>query len=174
MKNRIELAEYFAELSFTKGAEIGVYDGRYSEILCQTIPNLELLAVDSYSGRHKITIDTARARLEPFKATLVTKSSMEVVKDIPDESLDFVFIDADHTYEYVRDDIREWSNKVRPGGIVSGHDYYVTRLGNRGVVDAVDEYVKERGYELKLTDWARNVAKDDRQPSWYFFKEAVA
>lgn len=41
---------------------------------------------------------------------------------IPDASLDFVFIDADHTYEGCRRDIEDWTCKIRPGGILSGHD----------------------------------------------------
>ena len=51
--------------------------------------------------------------------------------------VDFVFIDAEHTYEGVRDDIIAWSPKVRPGGIIAGHDYTPERFP--GVVAAVDE-----------------------------------
>ena len=94
---------------------------------------------------------------------------MDAVKDFADKSLDFVFIDGHHGYDYIKEDIREWSKKVRKGGIVSGHDYYLTPAGNMGVMDAVDEYVKEHGYDLKLTDWDKdNPVVDDRQPSWYF------
>jgi predicted O-methyltransferase YrrM len=48
---------------------------------------------------------------------------MDAVKDFPDESLDFVFIDADHRFEYVINDVIEWSKKVRPGGLIISHDY---------------------------------------------------
>lgn len=172
LRNRLELAKYFAELGFTKGAEIGVFEGRYSEVLCQNIPKLDLLLVDNYPRRPQSLLATARARLTPYNTTFVQKSSMKAVKDVTDASLDFVFIDADHSYDAVRDDILEWSKKVRPGGIVSGHDYYENSRGLLGVVRAVDEYVNEHGYELKLTAWDRhNPVKDDRQPSWYFFKE---
>lgn len=171
LKNRIELAKYFAEVGFNKGAEIGVSDGRYSEILCQTIPNLHLLSVDNYPTRRKSSLAAAKARFEPLNVDFVLKSSMEAVKNVPDESLDFVFIDACHAYEFVRDDIREWTKKVRPDGIVSGHDYYESRTGTIGVIKAVDEYVSEHGYELKLTERDRgNPVRDDRQPCWYFFK----
>ena len=53
LRDRIELAEYFGRVGFTKGAEIGVADGRYAEILCQIIEGLELICVDpwvSYEG----------------------------------------------------------------------------------------------------------------------------
>ena len=117
---------------------------------------------------------------------------MDAVVDVADESLDFVFIDADHKYVSVCEDIREWSKKVRIGGIVSGHDYYKTRGENLGVINAGDEYVAERGYTLRLTDNGRHdgddtylamdgrgnavdgkwdsLTVDDRQPCWYFTK----
>ncbi len=57
---------------------------------------------------------------------------------MPDESLDFVYIDADHRFDYVMEDLIAWGRKVRKGGIISGHDYY--RFRNAGVVPAVDVY----------------------------------
>jgi hypothetical protein len=192
MDNRIELAKHFAALEFTSGAEIGVCHGRYSEILCRTNPKLKLLAVDDW--RRNIThesYENAIERLRELNVTIDRRSSMNAVGDVADESLDFVFIDADHKYTSVCDDIREWSKKVRIGGIVSGHDYYITRGQNMGVIDAVDEYVAEHGYTLQLTNKIRraeslyqhtgkvghaldgnwdSLTKDDRQPSWYFTK----
>ena len=115
---------------------------------------------------------------------------MDAVADVRNDSLDFVFIDADHKYTSVCEDIREWSKKVRRGGIVSGHDYYKTRGENLGVINAVNEYVAKHGYVLHLTNQIRNddiylamdgrgnaidgnwdsLTVDDRQPSWYFTK----
>lgn len=180
MKNRIELARYFGKLGFKYGAEIGACFGYYSEILCKNIPGLKLIAIDNWNNnantKREMTLHMSgekvtREKLAPYGATVIKKDSMEAVKDIPDESLDFVFIDADHSYKAVRDDIQEWSKKVRKGGIVSGHDYYVFKSGKGGVIKAVDEYVKEHGYKLELTDWDnKNPVRDDRQPCWYFIK----
>lgn len=174
MKNRIELIEYFAEQGFTSGAEIGVCSGYFSEVICQKIPGVKLLVIDSWKERYKKeemykkTVD----RLEPFKnVTIIRKTSMEAVKDVVDESLDFVFIDANHLYAYVKEDIEEWTKKVRINGIVSGHDYYVMKLNGGEVIKAVDEYVKKNNYKLKLTDKDKdNPIKDNRKPSWYFIK----
>lgn len=182
MKNRLELAKYFAELGFTTGAEIGTEKGRYAEALCRTIPNLKLYCIDYWESYPQYTDfvrpDTfrniykiARRKLAQYNCVLIKKFSMDAVKDFADGSLDFVFIDGNHRYDFVRDDIRQWSKKVRKGGIVSGHDYYKTPHGNVGVINAVDEYVKEYGHELKLTDWDySNPEPDNRQPSWYFTK----
>ena len=191
MTNRIELAKLFARLGFTRGAEIGVCWGRYSEILCRTNPNLKLLAVDDWrrNRTHRSYAGTKR-RLAKLNVTIDRRSSMDAVVDVADESLDFVFIDADHKYTSVCNDIQEWSKKVRIGGIVSGHDYYKTRGENLGVINAVNEHVAKHGYVLHLTNQIENddiylamdgrgnvingnwdsLTVDDRQPSWYFAK----
>lgn len=171
IKNRIELAIYFRNLGFKKGAEIGVFDGRYSEILCQNIPKLILICVDIWPKEP--IYQMAKDRLANYGVALVRKSSMEAAKEVRDESLDFVFIDADHKYNAVKKDITLWSKKVKAGGIVSGHDYYVFKFsGNRGVIDAVDEYTREHGHQLHTTvqDWGAR-SRDDRQPCWYFYKK---
>jgi predicted O-methyltransferase YrrM len=182
MKNRLELIKHFGKLGFKVGAEIGVGDGRFSEIMCQNIPNLKLYAIDfwkpykdynDYKFRKTFhyLYATAKQKLANYDCVLIKKYSMEAVKNFVDESLDFVFIDGNHRYDFVVDDIREWSKKVRIGGIVSGHDYYITRTHNVGVIKAVDEYTKEHKYNLKLTDWdKKNPCPDERQPSWYFIK----
>ena len=191
MKNRIELAKHFARLGFTRGAEIGVCWGRYSEILCRKNPKLKLLAVDDWrrNRTHRSYAGTKR-RLAKLNVTIDRRSSMDAVADVRNDSLDFVFIDADHKYTSVCEDIREWSKKVRRGGIVSGHDYYKTRGENLGVINAVNEYVAKHGYVLHLTNQIENddiylamdgrgnaidgnwdsLTVDDRQPSWYFTK----
>ena len=181
MKNRTELAKYFGRLGFTKGAEIGVCFGYYSNILCQNIPGLKLIAIDNWNNpknsRREISRkisgeEETRKLLSPYKATIIKKDSIDAAKDVPDESLDFVFIDADHSYKSVKKDIEVWSKKVKVGGIIAGHDYYVfPSSGNRGVVDAVDEYTQKNGCKLLTTSWDKNnPVRDDRQPSWYFFK----
>ena len=183
MKNRTELAKYFSEQGFKVGAEIGVAQGYYSRTLCQQNPNLKLYCIDywgPYPGYSDFFRDEtvpgrmyeeAKKNLEGLNCEIIRKLSVDASKDFKDESLDFVFIDGGHDYKNVNADIRAWTPKVRKGGVVSGHDYYVTKTGNTGVIKAVDDYVKEFGYELKLTDWDRgNPSKDDRQPCWYFTK----
>lgn len=170
MKNRIELAKYFGRVGFTKGAEIGVWRGRYSEILYQNIPGLKLICVDIWEKDH--IYEDAKKRLTRYGAKLIKKPSTEAAKDIPDESLDFVFIDADHSYKFVKEDISVWTKKVRRGGIVAGHDYYVFKWsGDSGVIDAVNEYTKKNDYKLSLIEWDKTAPyRDDQVPCWYFTK----
>jgi predicted O-methyltransferase YrrM len=52
-------------------------------------------------------------------------SSVEAANYIDDESLDFIFIDADHSYESVLQDLTIWYPKLKQGGLLTGHDYYM-------------------------------------------------
>ena len=175
MKNRIELAKHFAELGFTKGVEVGVCDGIYSEKLMQNIPGLTLHGIDPYTEYHgypKERIERKRVeaieRLRKYSNyTLVRLKSTEAVKHFADGSLDFVFIDGAHDYESVKEDIKTWYPKVRKGGILSGHDYYQGKSGGMGVIQAVDEFIAEHKLELQTTEWDMEAYVDDRQPDWH-------
>jgi len=164
--SREDLAVYFNGLGFKTGAEIGVLAGHYSEILCKANSALKLFCVDSWGigerkrrDYHLRMYEEAKIRLAPYDTTLIHEVSMEAVKKFADESLDFVYIDANHQPEFVRDDINEWGKKVRKGGIVSGHDYF------EKVKTVVDEYVESNNMKLYIT-----ATKSDKALSWWFVK----
>jgi predicted O-methyltransferase YrrM len=71
-------------------------------------------------------------------------STAEAAKQVEDGSLDFVFIDADHSYEGVKADIEAWDPKVREGGYVIGHDYDFPKWWGKQVKQAVDEIYGEK------------------------------
>lgn len=155
--NRKELARLFRRLNFRVGAEIGVESGSYSKNLCKCNPRAKVYLVDAwmaYKGyRDHVTqskIDSfyeqLRKRLEGFgNYEIIRKFSMEAVKGFEDESLDFVYIDANHQFEFVAQDIGFWSRKVKRGGIVSGHDF-IRREGIH-VIQAVQAYTYCYGIE---------------------------
>lgn len=159
--DRITLAHLFKELGFKRGVEVGVREGIYSEVLLQTNPGVELYGVDPYifyetagNFRMKKQLDTyykmAVGRFATYKNyTLIKKTSMEAVKDFENESLDFVYIDANHEYSYIFEDIVEWSKKIKVGGIISGHDYRRSKASNTklDVVYAVNDIVRK--YKIK-------------------------
>jgi len=129
--NRTIVAQIFSELGFRQGAEIGVAEGNYSKVLFDNIPGLKLYGVDiwnNYPGYEELDnpeklYTDAQERLKPYNCTLIRKYSMDAVKDFADSSLDFVFIDGGHDFKNVACDICEWAKKVKPGGIIFGHDY---------------------------------------------------
>ena len=178
IKDRIALAEHFASLGFTNGAEIGVADGRYSEILCQKIPNLELLGVDVWAKYEKnwrsdeyqdVAYQKAKERLSKYNVHLRRESSLNASIATKDDYLDFVFIDGSHVFDHVMTDIIIWARKVKKGGIVSGHDYY--QFHDSGIIQAVNAYVEEHKLDLNLTLAGVAEHKDDQCPCWWFIKK---
>lgn len=133
---RDQLAELFNELGFKLGVEIGVERGRYSETLMKANPELTLYGIDPYKAYkgytdfvRQSTIEKNKAeaheRLKPFKNYhFIEQFSVPASVGFKDESLDFVYIDGNHDFQNVVNDLAVWSKKVRKGGIISGHDYY--------------------------------------------------
>jgi hypothetical protein len=78
------------------------------------------------------------ARVERFghRAKMITSRSLAAASKYPNEFFDFVFIDADHSFEGTRMDILAWTPKVKKGGYICGHDYDHPNIGE--VKKAVD------------------------------------
>lgn len=184
-QTRNMFALLLAQLGLRRGAEIGVEAGLYSEVLCQSIPGLELYCVDAwkaYSGYRDHTSQSvmedlywkASRRLRGYGAEIVREFSMDAVKHFNDNTLDFVYIDGNHEFRHVVDDICEWTKKVRPGGIVAGHDY-IRRKGTgylMHVMPAVHAYCD--AYNIKPLFVLGRKSEDpqfrDRVRSWFFVK----
>ena len=168
---RKDLPGMFHSLGFKKGAEIGVKRGVYSREICEGMPGVELKCIDPYLPDYKFNWDTvesfftkAKETLSEFNAEVIRKTSKHAAaEDVPKWSLDFVYIDADHRFNSVMQDIIIWSDRVRPGGIVSGHDY-----DNPDVKTAVDTYAKIHDHEVFIT--REGDEYPDSSPSWFFAK----
>jgi len=178
---RDDLAVLFGELGYTTGAEIGVHLGHYSLVLFQHIPNLKLYCVDPWGFYYPEKVKTERRVKKRFRDVrknlakcnvgYMVMTSEEAAKIVPDNSLDFVYIDAEHDYDNVLLDITLWSKKVREGGIVSGHDYMLKYRNHKHyIVEAVTEYVRLN--EIPVY-YVTNVGPDWRtihSPSWFWVK----
>jgi predicted O-methyltransferase YrrM len=171
--DRTYLPQLLAKFNMTKGVEIGVEAGKFAEYICQTIPNIEYYGVDTWSvGEDKQSqrrgqeradsfYEQAKQRVAPFNGTLIRGKSMDVVRDFEYESLDWVYIDGCHDFDFVAQDIIEWAKRVKKGGLIAGHDYYKFR--NAGVIEAVDAYIKcHRIHDVFLTN--------EQEASWFFCK----
>jgi predicted O-methyltransferase YrrM len=88
------------------------------------------------------------------KISVYRMTSVEASKLIPDDSLDFIFIDANHAYEYVKEDLDLWYPKVKNGGIISGHDYK-----NKDDIFGVTKAVHEKFDKVNVG------------PNWVWWKE---
>ena len=164
---RTTLAEIMAEAGYKIGAEVGVERGAYSLVLLKTIPNLKLLCIDPWTpwglnGARKMrrVYQTAVANLAGLNVEFISKTSLEAAEDIPDGSLDFVYIDALHEFDNVMTDIITWVPKVRREGIVSGHDY--VPYYQFGVIQAVNVYTRVHN----IMNWY--IVMGEREPSWFW------
>ena len=148
--DRKRLMQLFGEWGLKKGAEIGVDGGTFAEYMFKVIPDLELTGVDPWA-RDKGKRQQAHNLLGEKSWTRLHMTSEQGAPFVLDHSLDFVYIDGDHRFDFVMLDLILWARKVRPGGIVSGHDYYRFRQG--GVVPAVDAFTQVHSVrEWFLTD----------------------
>lgn len=174
---RKDLYVLFSELGFYTGCEVGVRSGKNACQMFNKIPELTLHCVDLWrpfidvqSRRsHRVNYHLAKKNLKEYiedeRAKIIRKSSIDAVKKFEDGSLDFVYIDANHRFDFVMQDIIKWSKKVRVGGIVSGHDYY--KSDKYGVKLAVDAYVKAH----KINPWFvldDEVPKAESKNSWFW------
>ena len=146
------LAGLCREEGFSCGAEIGTADGRFAAAILGALPTLKLTSVDYWPEGYLTWRGTRWPKEQQIRnrasfvevlfkfegrLDLIEKPSIEAAADIPDCSLDFVFIDAGHTCEECAADIEAWRPKVRTKGFITGHDYNRERFP--GVVQAVDE-----------------------------------
>lgn len=147
------------------GAEIGVYQGGNAKKMLRALNIKKLYLIDPYVHYAEYKDDVlpdflghfrlAKHLLSEFKDKIVwiRKKSSDAVPDIPD-NLDFVYIDGNHAYEYVKQDLENYWPKLRKGGVLSGHDYNII-YGYVGVKKAVDEFVEKNNLDLNLkaNDW---------------------
>jgi hypothetical protein len=207
MKTRQELAKLFQEKKLkNKGVEVGSFKGEYAkEILSCWDGKLYLVDVwreldikEYHDLTNQVNYKSIMAdcfdniKDNEDRCFMIRAKSEHAVDLFEDESLDFVYIDANHKYDAIKQDIELWFPKVRKGGIVSGHDYlkmdwyndpnfaenkkdkyiwmnsennlndFNTFAGIFGVNPAIDEFTKKWNYSISLTE--------EWFGSWYFIK----
>jgi len=205
MIHRNEIGKYLTSLGLTgKGVEVGTFKGDYAKHILSTWGGT-LYMVDPWREIPEGYIDSSNHANHPT-AYLDTMNKLKGVEDrgimiralseqavdlFKDESLDFVYIDGNHTYDYVKQDIELWYPKVKKGGLVAGHDYLLFAdyskppfaengidkhiysnngnpdtpmryAGEFGVNPAVDEFSKSFNYKVNLTT--------EQFATWYFIK----
>ena len=153
--------------------ELGVYRGDYLAKFAEVLPNGHCYGVDSWldhlQGRERTTptsksADAERIAFNRFASVtnvrLVKSATVKAAARFADESLDCVYVDADHTLVGCNADLTAWYPKVKRGGIIAGHDY-MKHENNRvkfGVIEAVNGFFKPLGLGVHITE--------DYPPSW--------
>lgn len=143
---RRTLAEMMATLAFRKGVEIGTRTGESAEMWCTANPEMKLTCIDPYGvysarpdqEKQNNNYALALEHIRPYKAVIVRETSMNALSNFANESLDFVFIDGDHHFDYVVQDLVCWARKVKKHGMIILHDY--CQFEKAGITRAVDAY----------------------------------
>jgi len=142
--------------------EVGTCLGGFAKFLLDSTPCFKLFCVDPYKhfeeGEYMDALNAMSQEMCDLKYENVQKmlkqhagervhmvrtTSTEAAEMFPDASLDFVYIDANHEYSYVKEDILAWMPKIRPGGILAGDD-----------VEPLDLPHTEKNAFIQHNDWA--------------------
>lgn len=183
--NRVELISHlFNEFPTGKGVEVGTFKGHYSRHILENwggtlymVDVWDPLDDEDYedASNHGNYVNgvysDAIESIKGFEARgiMVRAKSAVASEMFEDGSLDFVYIDANHAYDYVKQDIEVWYPKVKEGGYLLGHDYLDLEwniheknkqiygsdgkyLGVFGVNPAVEEFCQKEGYESTCTN----------------------
>lgn len=161
--------EHFGDKEIV-GAEIGVCLAASTELFMKNVPSIKkYYAIDSYptyidwngadfnEERQKLMKQYAIDVLKPYKEKIefVYEDSSTFAKSIEDESLDFIFIDGDHSYDGFIKDLSSYFPKVKKGGIVSGDDITLTTISN-----GLNDFFSENKPDIKTGE-----------KMWYLIKE---
>jgi len=138
-------------------AELGVDEAEFSKEIIEIVTPEKLYLIDLWSSDRydEQVMEGALARIDDEirsgQAEVHRGYSHEVLETFPDSSLDWVYIDTDHTYSTTRKEIEVASRKVKPHGIIAGHDYIEGTWNNwirYGVMEAVNEFCVENDWEM--------------------------
>lgn len=146
-------------------AEVGVFKGEFTLFLQETLKPSKLYAIDLFEGVtgsgdqdgnnfSYCSLDETHKMLYSKDILTLKGDSSTILKTLEDESLDMVYIDADHTYQAVLKDLEAAYPKVKSGGWIMGHDYEMNMSKARtaydcsGLKKAVDEFCTK--YNLSI------------------------
>ena len=141
-----------------KEAEIGVFEGINSEDLMKNLDIKELYLIDpweEYENNPMGSLEKAEAitkrRMKKYgdKIKYIKEYSSNAINKIPN-NLDFIYIDGNHDYKFVKEDLNNYWNKVKIGGVFAGHDMLIP-----DVLKAVLEFVEEKKVDFFIVgdDW---------------------
>jgi len=179
--SRDDLPQFFVDNGYKIGAEIGVYKGEYMEQLCKV--GLKVFGIDPWLvyndyRKHPAELpyneleNLTRERLKPYNCVIIKKTSMDALEDIPDGSLDFVYIDSNHSLPYITQDIFGWYKKVKNGGVISGHDYFIDKHNPYWIRACHVKYAVDVCAKIFEIDNSYVVGKGkDKCPSWMWIKK---
>lgn len=153
-------------------AEIGSFHGKSTVYMAEKIKlsgkDIKWFTIDHFEGtqdEHEQELlsltgtlyETYLKNIEPVKEYIHTirEDSKEAHRHFADGSLDFLFIDGDHTYKGMRKDLELWYPKVKSGGYIGGHDYAEPTCGVKMAVDSY--FLFDQTIIKDRTSWLKKI-----------------
>lgn len=143
-------------------AEIGVFKGEFSKFIFNNLKPKKLFLVDIFEGyvgsgdkdgnnMEFTNLETEYELLNSYfkqdkNVHIIKENSQNFISSLDDGYLDLIYIDGDHDYNGVKNDLNLSYNKIKNGGYICGHDYVSPRFD--GVVNAVNEFCLEKGLKI--------------------------
>lgn len=181
-------------------ADVGCWTGLSSLILALLVDKFQgkVYSVDWFEGSENTNLQFAgryfniqrifNENIRQFDQSkyiqVIPKRSLDAAQTFQDESLDVVFIDADHRYDYIKADINSWLPKLKKGGLMCGHDCEV--ILDKGIDKLLDVYKNEDMIKVfhlgtckavtelggrKFRDFNPNAPMESTQSGiWYYVK----
>lgn len=172
---RDDIGRLLNALGYARGVEVGVQYGKFARIILSNWGG-HLTMVDAWREfprdqyvdlanvdelQHLRNMAWAVENVQQFvgRYEIVRALSNHAADRHPDGSLDFAYLDADHSYAGVMKDLQAWRPKIRPGGMLCGHDYLDAKIeeGDFGVKSAV----------LDFFGRPPNIVTDEYWASWF-------
>jgi predicted O-methyltransferase YrrM len=123
------------------GVEHGSFSGVSSRVIALHCEKLDCVDPWSWAAVKEAEKMFDKILVDYPNITKVKLTGTEAAKSYEDHSLDFVYIDADHTYSAVVEDINTWKSKIKQGGYIAGHDSYMPEVLN-AVKDCLGEPIE--------------------------------
>jgi len=130
----------------SKICEVGVFNGDYSKEIIRRINPTELHLVDMNETVQLTNVIKENKCIKFFKG-----DSLSIMEKFEDETFDYIYIDADHTYNWVFHELSLAKNKIKKGGLIGCNDYiFYDHYANMkyGIVEAVNEFCVQNDFEI--------------------------
>lgn len=153
--NRMELLKLMPKNGVA--VELGVDQGLFTEKILELANPSKLHLVDVwntevYNDDKRVSVqDKFKEHIESGKIELNIGYSTDVSKQFEDNYFDWIYIDTDHSYETTKSELEMYRTKVKPGGIIAGHDYILgswNHMIRYGVKEAVHEFCLNHDWEI--------------------------
>lgn len=138
-------------------AELGVDQGGFSEKILKinqpkTLHLVDLWGTERYHlGKRKEVEDKFAQEIKKGDVNIHIGYSTEVVEKFDKDTFDWIYIDTNHSYATTKQELELWSSKVKPDGIIAGHDYIIGNWNGMvryGVIEAVHEFCLNYNWEI--------------------------